>query len=67
MPTPSDTSRNAALEEAAKAVDAMADNQERTNHDYPAHAQDYPSWRERVTHWRCAATAIRALQSKEKL
>lgn len=49
------------IEQCAKLLDVMADEQDATNNKYPDHAKAYASWVDRVYHFRRSAEAIRAL------
>lgn len=47
-------------EECAKIADAMADDQQATNEEFPDHAKAYETWRTAVTHYRSVADCIRS-------
>lgn len=57
------TSRDDVLEEAAKELERLAIEQDKTNKQNPDHAKAYPSWVDRVFTLRLSASAIRALKS----
>lgn len=48
-------------ERAANVCDDLAEKQAATNAAHPNHAQAYPSWTQRIAHFRMCAAAIRAL------